>query len=220
MFNFCPPRTLPNLTSETQSDGKRFYTLPSGKKVPSVTTVVGSMKKAAIMEWRARVGEAEANRISKKASSRGTNAHTICEKYMLGRNLRQESFMPDAMEMFISIKPYVDKINNIHYMEQSLWSENLELAGRVDTIAEYEGKLSVIDFKTSSRVKNKDDIADYFAQTCAYALMSEELTRIPVDQLVIIMSVENDAPLVFVEKTEDHIETLVRIIAEYRRKNK
>lgn len=216
MFNYYPPKNLDDLKSQTLSDGKRYYTLPDGTNLPSVTTVLGAMKKDAIMAWRKRVGEDVANAISKKATSRGTNVHTLCERYL--NNDPLGDIMPDAKEMFNDIKPLLNQINNIHYQEQALWSKNLGLAGRVDCIAEFAGTLSVIDFKTSKKVKSVKDIEDYFWQTAAYALMYEELVGTPIDQLVIIMAVENSKPLLFVQKTEDHIDGLVKAIQYYKDK--
>jgi genome maintenance exonuclease 1 len=214
MFNYCPPKNLDDLKSQTLSDGKRYYTLPDGTNLPSVTTVLGAMKKDAIMAWRKRVGDEVANAISKKATSRGTNVHTLCERYL--NNDPLGDIMPDAKEMFNDIKPLLNQIDNIHYQEQALWSKNLGLAGRVDCIAEFAGTLSVIDFKTSKKVKSIKDIEDYFWQTSAYALMYEELVGTPIDQVVIIMAVENSKPLLFIQKTEDHIDGLVKAIQYYK----
>jgi len=214
MFNYCPPKNIDDLKSQTLSDGKRYYTLPDGTNLPSVTTVLGAMKKDAIMAWRKRVGDEVANAISKKATSRGTNVHTLCERYLNNDSLGD--IMPDAKEMFNDIKPLLDQIDNIHYQEQALWSAKLGLAGRVDCIAEFAGILSVIDFKTSKKVKSIEDIEDYFWQTTAYALMYEELVGTPIDQVVIIMAVENSKPLLFIQKTEDHIDGLVKAIQYYK----
>ena len=214
MFNYCPPKNIDDLKSQTLSDGKRYYTLPDGTNLPSVTTVLGVMKKDAIMAWRKRVGDEVANAISKKATSRGTNVHTLCERYLNNDSLGD--IMPDAKEMFNDIKPLLDQIDNIHYQEQALWSSKLGLAGRVDCIAEFAGTLSVIDFKTSKKVKSIKDIEDYFWQTSAYALMYEELVGTPIDQVVIIMAVENSKPLLFIQKTEDHIDGLVKAIQYYK----
>jgi len=216
MFNYCPPMKLPELVSETAPDGKRYYVTPSGSKLPSVTTVVGAQKKQAIMEWRRRVGEDVANKISRQATSRGTNVHTLCEKYLNNEELGE--MMPDAFEMFKSLKPYLNRINNIHYQEVALWSEQLGLAGRVDCIGEFDGVLSVIDFKTSKKIKTVEQVEDYWWQTTAYALFYEEIVGIPINDLVIIMAVENDKPIVMQQKTSDHIEGLVRAI-EYFKKN-
>ena len=217
MFNYCPPKEIPKIESQTFSDGKRYYVTPEGKKLPSVTTVVGAQKKQAIMEWRQRVGEEVANKISKQATTRGTNMHTLCEHYLNNEPKPPGVVMPDAKEMFISIKPYLNKINNIHYQEVGLWSSQLGLAGRVDCIGEYGGRLSVIDFKTSKKIKKREDILDYFWQCTAYALMYEELVGTPIDDLVIIMAVDNEQPMIFKEKTQDHIEGLVKAIDFYHK---
>jgi len=214
-FTYCPPKVLADLKSTTFPDGKRYYTLDDGTRLPSVTTVIGLQKKAAIFEWRKRVGEEEANRISKQATSRGTNVHTICENYLNNKVDYMKGIMPDALEYFLSIKPYLNKINNIHYQEAALWSKQLGMAGRVDVIAEYEGELSVIDFKTSSKVKAREDILDYFWQTTAYSLMYEELVGRPINNLVIIMAVKDSEPLIFKEKTSDHIDGLAEAIHYY-----
>ncbi len=206
---------LPDLKSETHTDGKRYYTSPSGKRLPSVTTVVGAMKKQSIMEWRNRVGEVEANRISKLATGRGNRVHDLAERYLKNESIEWVREMPDAVQMFRTLIPHMHHINNIYYIEHALWSEQIGLAGRVDLIAEWDGVLSVIDFKTSKRVKSKDDIQDYFWQECAYALMMEELTGIAVNQLVTVMAVQDENPLIFIEKTEDHIEGLLGAIKFY-----
>jgi genome maintenance exonuclease 1 len=206
---------LPDLKSETYSDGKRYYTSPSGKRLPSVTTVVGAMKKQAIMEWRNRVGEVEANRISKLATGRGNRVHDLAERYLKNERIDWVREMPDAVEMFRTLIPELQKINNIHYIEQSLWSERIGMAGRVDLIAEWDGVLSVIDFKTSKKIKKSEDIQDYFAQCTAYSGMYEEHVGVPIDQIVIVMAVENEKPLIFVEKVENHINTLIEHIEFY-----
>lgn len=216
-FVYCPPKDLIDLKSETFPDGKRYYTLDDGTRLPSVTTVIGAQKKQAIMEWRKRVGEKEANRISRLATSRGTNVHTLCEKYLNNESSYSRGAMPDALEMFKSLKPHLNKINNIHYQEQALWSKQLGMAGRVDCIGEFEGELAVIDFKTSKREKSLEDIQDYFWQTSAYAIMYEELIGEPINNLVVIMAVEHGRPIIFKQKTEDHIEGLVQAIDYYKK---
>jgi hypothetical protein len=214
MFTFCPPKHLPDLKSETFPDGKRYYTLEDGTRLPSVTTVLGAQKKEGIMAWRKRVGEAEANRVSRLATGRGTNVHTLCENYL--NNKGTGDMMPDAREMFLSLKPLLNRIDNIHCQECALWSKQLGMAGRVDCIGEFDGVLSVIDFKTSKKIKSLAHIEDYFWQTSAYSLMYEEMIGTPIDNLVIIMAVENEAPLLFQQKTEDHIPGLVKAIQFYK----
>jgi genome maintenance exonuclease 1 len=206
---------IENLNTETVDD-KRYYVTPSGQRLPSVTTVLGAMKKKEIMAWRRKVGEVEANRISKLATGRGNRVHSLAEKYLMNESIEWKKEMPDAIEMFRSIESQFSKINNIHYMEQALWSEKIGLAGRVDLIAEWEGKLSVIDFKTSKRIKTEDKIQDYFAQCVAYAMMYEERVGVPIDQIVVLMAVENEQPLIFVKETKDYVDTLYEHIEFYK----
>jgi genome maintenance exonuclease 1 len=207
---------LPDLVSQTSPDGKRYYTTPSGIQLPSVTTVVGAMKKQSILEWRKAVGEEEANRVSRAASGRGNRVHNLAEKYLKNEPIQWMREMPDSAVMFRSLIPHMQRINNIHYIEQALWSEKIGMAGRVDLIAEWDGVLSVIDFKTSKKIKTREDIPEYFAQCVSYAGMYEEHVGEPIGQIVIVMGVEQNAPLIFVEKTEDHIETLVQHIDFYK----
>lgn len=216
IYNHCPPKQLPDLVSNTHSDGKRYYTTPNGVRLPSVTTVVGAKKKQSIMEWRNRVGEQEANRVSKMATGRGNRVHNIAERYLKNEKIEWRNEMPDSVMMFRSLIPAMQRINNIHYIEQSLWSERIGMAGRVDLIAEWDGVLSIIDFKTSKRIKSKEDIPEYFAQCTAYAGMYEEHVGVPIDQIVILMAVEDEDACIFVEKTSDHIENLVEHVKFYR----
>lgn len=215
-YNHCPPMKLPDLVAVTGPDGKRYYTTPSGVKLPSVTTVVGAMKKASIMEWRNAVGPDEANRVSRAASGRGNRMHNLAEKYLKNEAIDWRREMPDSTAMFRSLVPHMQRIDNIHYIEQALWSETVGMAGRVDLIAEWDGVLSVIDWKTSSKVKTLEDIQDYIAQCVAYAAMYQEHVGVAIDQIVIVMAVEQSKPIIFVEKTEDHINTLVEHIKFYK----
>jgi genome maintenance exonuclease 1 len=205
---------LPKLKRVTSDDGTRVYETPTGKKYPSVTTVTGLLKKRAILEWRKKVGDEEANRIASTAARRGTRLHTLCEKHLLNENVSVNMF---DQEMWNSVKPHLSDINNIYALESSLYSNHLEVAGTVDCIAEYKGKLSVIDFKTSRRVKTRDDIHDYFIQCSAYAVAFEEMTGNPVSRLVVIMGVDNEQPLIFQERRDDWVSEFKKLRAEYKR---
>jgi len=205
---------LPKLKRVTSDDGTRVYETPTGKKYPSVTTVTGLLKKRAILEWRKKVGDEEANRIASTAARRGTRLHTLCEKHLLNENVPVNMF---DQEMWNSVKPHLSDINNIYALESSLYSNHLEVAGTVDCIAEYKGKLSVIDFKTSRRVKTRDDIHDYFIQCSAYAVAFEEMTGNPVSRLVVIMGVDNEQPLIFQERRDDWVSEFKKLRAEYKR---
>ncbi len=210
MFNHIQ-HDIPKLVRVDSPEGRKYQT-PSGKSYPSVTSVVGLLGKEAIREWRARVGEEEANRVSARAARRGTTIHSLCENYLLNKEVKPGLF---DVETFDSIKPLLNRINNIHCLETQLFSDYLQVAGTVDSIAEFDGRVSVIDFKTSRRIKSRDDIHGYFMQTSAYAVMFEELTKIPVSRLVVIMSVDDEAPLLFIEKRDDWIGQFIELRNDY-----
>jgi len=206
-----------DLSSETTPNGRRYIT-PNGDAYPSVTTVLSEYNKKAILEWRERVGDEEANKISTQASSRGTRLHSLCEMYLKNElsPIRLNSVMPDAKELFYKIKPVLDKhIGRIYALEQALYSDDLKLAGRVDCIAEWNDKLSVIDFKTASKEKNEEWIENYFMQCSAYALMFEERTGKPINQIVVAIAVANGHTQIFVKEKEDYVRGLNYFIDEY-----
>lgn len=197
-------------------DGKRFYVSPNGKHLPSVTTVLGHFGKQSIIEWRKRVGEQEANRISNRAATRGTKFHTMMERYLEGKENLFENVMPDMMQAFNDMVPALDKIDNICYIESSLWSEKIGLAGRSDLIAEYDGKLSVIDFKTSLKLKKEEWIQNYFEQGTAYSLMYKERVGEPIEQVVILISVDGERePQIFVKNAADYVDSLIKKVWLY-----
>ena len=192
-------------------NGKRVYETPDGNHYPSVTTITSQLNKDAIKAWRARVGEAEANRVTAKATRRGTSVHKLCEDYCLNK-LNEEKVMPTNKEMFLSIKKELDAhVDNIHAVEGFLYSNFFQVAGQVDLIAEYKGKLSVIDFKTSKKKKPEKWIENYFIQEAAYAFMYEERTDIKVPQLVTIIGVDGEPePQVFVKNAKERNEYLLQ----------
>ena len=118
--------------------------------------------------------------------------------------------------MWQSIKPQLDCIDNIHGLESKLYSDHLEVAGTVDCVGEYNGRLSIIDFKTSSRVKTKQQISDYFMQTSAYAVAFEERTKVPVSNLLIIMAVAHEGCVIFEEKRDNYIDEFINLREQYR----
>lgn len=207
---------IPEIKTENFNGG-RYYVTPSGERYPSITTVLSILSKKAIIEWRNRVGEAEANKISTKAARRGTNVHQMCEDYLNNKPYVTNKTMPVDKEMFATLKPILDeRINNIHTQEATLYSDYLGVAGRVDCIAEFDGRLSVIDFKTSRKPKKKEWISNYFQQASAYCVMYEERTKIPVDQIVILIAVDDNEPQVFVEKRDNHIGACMTTISLYK----
>lgn len=206
-----------NLKAKTTLEG-RVYTTPDGKKYPSITTVLGKLGKKEIFEWRNRVGAEEANRVARHASTRGTALHSICDRYISGEEeIFKVNTMPHVRKMFMSILPVINtRIDNVFLHEKALFSDLLGLAGRVDLIADFDKIPSVIDVKSSSRVKTKEDIHSYFIQETAYAIMFEERTGIRIRQIVTLMGVENSStPLVFIEKTNHWVSRLKDMINAY-----
>ena len=196
--------------------GCRLYELPDGQWVPSITSVTSFYNRQIFIDWRKRVGIEEANRITKKATTRGTDFHEAAQEYLEGRDLVWEDFLPATKFMFHHAKPYQDKINNIHAIERTLYSEYLGLAGRVDCIAEYEGELAVIDFKTSEKIKPEKWMENYFVQETFYAAAYYELTGIPVKKLITLMVTPGGDVKVFDKRNKgDYIKLLVRYIKEF-----
>ena len=168
------------------------------------------------VEWRKRVGNEEADRITKKATSRGTDFHEVAQDYMLNKELNWDNYRPLSKFMFYHLKPELDKINNIHAIERTLYSEYLGLAGRVDCIAEYEGELAVIDFKTSDKIKPEKWIENYFDQEMFYASAYYEMTGISVKKLITLMVTPSGEIKVFDKRNKsDYIKLLVRYIKEF-----
>ena len=194
-------------------NGSRVYETPDGSYYPSVTTITGQMNKKAINEWRARVGEKVANQITKQASARGTSIHKLCEHYILG-TMDDVKIMPSNKEMFSSMANHLaETIGKVYAVEGFLYSDFLRSAGQVDMIAEYNGVLSVVDFKTSKKKKNPEWIENYFVQEAAYSFMFEERTQLQVGQLVTVIGVDGeDEPQVFIKNTKERNQYLLKFL--------
>ena len=207
-----------DLIAETSSKG-RVYTTPTGTKYPSITTVLSILSEDGIRAWRQRVGEEEANRISTRAANRGTAVHSITERYINNEVDYTEGFMPNVIQNFTDFKSVLDeRLTNIRAQEVPLYSDHLRLAGRVDCVAEFDGILSIVDFKTSRKLKKKEWITGYFAQEAAYAIMWEERTGEPITQLVTLITVDNEQPQVFIEHRDNWTELLLKTRDEYERR--
>ena len=202
--------------SKKETNGIRLYNLPDGRWVPSITSVTSFYNRQIFIDWRKRVGIEEANRITKKATARGTDFHEAAQAYLENRDLVWEDYLPATKFMFHHATPYLDKINNIHAIERTLYSEYYGLAGRVDCIAEYEGELAVIDFKTSEKIKPEKWLENYFVQEMFYAAAYYELTGIPVKKLITLMVTPGGEVKVFDKRNKgDYIKLLVRYIKEF-----
>lgn len=216
MFNHVNPPELQELETETK-DGKRFYVTPSGKKYPSVTTVSSFASVKSIMEWRKRVGAEKANKISTQAAVRGTAVHKLCEDYINNVEDYTKKHMPVNIQAFNSIKPILDdNIDNVVMQECPLFSDYLEVGGRVDCIADWDGKLSVIDFKTSRKIKKKEWVKGYMMQESAYCVMFEERTKIPIRQIVTVITVDNEEPQIFIEDRDNFIWDFIDVRKQFR----
>ena len=202
--------------NKKEMNGIRLYNLPNGDWVPSITSVTSFYNRQIFIDWRNRVGLEEANRITKRATARGTDFHQVCQDYLENKELVWNDYQPMTKIMYHHAKPYLDKINNIHAIERTLYSEYLGLAGRVDCIAEYEGELAVIDFKTSDKIKPEKWIENYFVQEMFYAAAYYELTEIPIKKLITLMVTPGGEVKVFDKRNkEDYIKLLVRYIKEF-----
>lgn len=208
-FIHCPVLLNESL-EEVQKDGKRFYSTPGGM-FPSVTTVVGFEKQQFFAEWRNKNPEE-----SKRVTSRGTKFHSLIEKYIRNEDINFDEVHSGNKALFSLIKQDLDKIDNIQAIETPLWSKTLGLAGRTDCIAEYDGNLSIIDFKASTKEKREKDIENYFAQATAYALMYQERTGIIVNNFAILIACEDGIKQVFQGKPIKYVKTLKSMIKKYR----
>jgi len=189
--------------------------LPSGEKYPSITTVLSARGNAGITRWRESVGEQVANTIMRNAANRGTAVHTLTENYLNNEELSQQGVLPTAL--FTILKTELDKINNIVMQEGALYSDKWGVAGRVDCIAEYEGKLSVIDFKTSTKEKKEEWIENYFIQGSAYCEMYEERFSGKIDQVVILIVTEDGGVQVFKKDKKPFLPLLKEAIGEFNK---
>ena len=198
-------------------DGVRYYTLPSGKKAPSITSITSFYNRQVFKNWREKVGEEQANKITKVATDRGTKFHDLVEKYLSNEDINSlKDVLPTTKARWIAARDALNKIDNIHALEKPLYSEYFGIAGRVDCIAEYEGELAVIDFKTSKKIKPEKWLENYFVQETAYACMYYEMTGISVKKIVTLMVADNGDVKVY-EKTNkrDYIKLLTKYIKEF-----
>ena len=216
------PRCFPLDSEAKMVDGKRVYATPNGEFYPSITTVIGNnaKKQAGLAKWRARVGKEKAAAISSRSASRGTKFHSITEDY-LNNELDIEKYKdsPLPVVMFEQTKKTFDRIGNIYLQEAFLYSKHLEVAGRVDLVAEFDGELSIIDFKTSAEPKREAYLYDYFVQETAYACCFQELYSLTVKKLVTIVACENgETQVVIKPPKKEYLLKLIAYIDEYQNK--
>jgi len=212
-FNFIDldKSKLP-VTKGKRIDGFRFYNI-DGKAYPSVTSVLGIKKKAELQGWREKIGEDVANWEMGRAARRGKATHLLVEEYLKGKTPSERGVLP--LGLFKLLRPYIDQIDNIHLLETIMYSPKLTIAGQVDCVAEYNGKLSVIDFKTANKERQESWIDNYFLQTTAYAQMYEETYGKNIDQIVILLASEDGSVQNFVKEKKDYMSPLMKSVDEF-----
>lgn len=197
-------------------DGVRHYNTPGGGCYPSVTTVLSSMSKQGIVQWKESIGEEKAARILRQAAARGTATHAICEKYLLNEDNYLKGVMPSNISLFKQLQPYIDKhIGKVYGVEIPLYSHTLKSAGTCDLFCQLHGINAVVDFKTSMRAKKEEHIEGYFYQATAYAIMIEELYKMTVPAIGILIAVEDDHPQFFLKQTAQYREIVTSFFKNY-----
>ena len=219
IFTHTPPiNDLPPLKAKNV-DGKRFYEhLETKEAYPSITSVLSIRQKEGLLKWRKNVGEDVANHVMIQAANRGTAVHNMVEDYLNNVDLEQvdkykKQFLPRMM--FNVLKPELSKINNIRLQEAQMFSSDYTVAGRCDCVAEYDGVLSIIDFKTSTKEKNEDWIENYFIQGAAYSEMYKEHFGEDVTQVVILITTEEGTTQVFTKNKVDYLPKLKEAVEDF-----
>ena len=223
MFNHVPVKLQP--ITATNNNGVRLYNTPEGNKYPSITTVLSVRNKKGLMEWRKRVGNDVANHIARTAASRGTKVHPMCEDYL--NNMETEwpkkwaehkkNFLPYCL--FSQLKPVLANIDNIYSQEAGIYSDKYKIAGRVDCIAEYNGVLSIIDFKTSTKERKDEWNENYYIQGSAYAEMFSERTGIEISQIVILVVTGDGTVQEFIKEKYEYLDALIETVTEWSKQN-
>jgi len=206
---------LPSLERET-IDSVRYYSIPDNGellKMVSITSITSHFNKEIFVKWRKRIGVEAADKITKQATSRGTDMHTLVENYLYNKSLPE--VQPLSNVLFKIAKKELNKIDNIHCLEGALYSKHLGVAGTTDCIGEHEGELSVVDFKTSKKPKPRDWIENYFVQAMFYGMAYYEMTGTPIKKLVIIMACENGECVLYEERD---LKKYMKLVVQYIKK--
>jgi genome maintenance exonuclease 1 len=196
---------------QINSESGRRYKTPNGDIYPSVTTVLSSIPMPFIDNWRRKVGEETAKKISDAAAKRGSKIHGWCEQYLMKQAITHSPFEHEATMMFKNMKPELDKFDEVHALETRLWSDKLRVAGTVDCIAKIDGVFYIVDFKTSRQLKNRADIPSYFMQCAAYAVAWYERTGIAIAKMRVIITTQDYGVLVFDENVKDWVPQFIEL---------
>ena len=199
-------------TQGRRINGHRFYDI-DGKNYPSVTSVLSLRKTEGLTKWRESIGEKVANFEMRRCANRGKSLHTLVEQYINNETPSIRDVLP--LGLFKLMKPYLDQINNIRLVEEIMYSPNLTIAGQVDCVAEYNGKLSVIDFKTANKERIEEWVDNYFLQCTAYSMMYAETYNESIEQIVVLMAAEDGSMKAFVKEPKDYEDELQKAIETF-----
>ena len=214
-FSYISSPELPNIT-KFYENGKGYYDTPDGKFV-SITTILAANVPSEIISWRKAMGDSVADYIMRKAAARGKTVHSIIERYLSNQSLYpMQSYGLLPWGIFRIMRPALDNISDIRGIEIPIYSRNLRVAGTGDTIADYDGVPSIIDYKTTTKLRNSSSIRNHLLQCTFYGICWEELTREKLEQIVIIMGAEDGNMAVFKEKLSDHVQEVKKLIQDYR----
>jgi len=211
---------LPEIKAKT-TDGVRLYETPEGNFYPSITTVLSTRNKEGLFKWRERVGNDVANYVARKAATRGTHVHHMCEDYInndFDEEKHKKKFLPYTL--FTQLRDSaLQKIDNVYAQECGLYSDKYMVAGRVDCIADYDGIPSIIDFKTSTSERKDSYNENYYIQASAYAEMFEERTGIAINQIAILVITEDGVVQEFIKDKLEYLSLLKDTIKDWKEKN-
>ena len=214
-FNHIPIQTP--IMETAHKDNLHFYISPDGKKYPSITSILHSFPNPGIEIWKSKTPNWK--EIQQESFDVGTELHNMIECYL------KNDYVPlnneKSINLFHNIYPELNKIDNIRCQERYLYEPNLRVAGTVDCIAEYDGVLSVIDFKNSRKPKKDWMIkkSGYLEQVTFYALAFKFCTGIEVKQGVILSANWDGSVGIKKFNIEDYIENLENIIEQYYENN-
>ena len=197
-------------------NGVRHYDTPDGALI-SITSLMKNFTPEGILEWRKKVGAEVANEVMKAATDRGSKVHKIIESCLSNKpeNDLVGNYGELPARLFNQMIPALDKINMIRALEKGLYSTQLGIAGTVDCVAEYEGKLRIIDFKTARR--KWDEINEtYLVQATFYSIAWEERTGEKVDQIAILTTTEPGELHIHKDDPSKYVNRLNQMIQEYK----
>ena len=216
MFTHVDTPLLSQKLKSQNQNGFRYYSV-DGKSYPSVTSVLSLLSKDGIHAWRDSIGHDVADFETRRAATRGIYFHKICEHYLYNKNISEYKKKILSYGLFNLVKHEIDRIDNIRGMEKTLYSHSLKLAGRTDCIAEFDNVLSIIDFKSANKEKSPEILENHILQETAYAIMWNELTDIPIEQIVTIVACENGELQTIIEKPEFHRQKLESVIDQFNK---